>query len=167
MAKRVKRVKEKALVKVTGMTRRPRAEMKVTHGRGEPVENRFLEYGAQPTREIRWELPPDWDGDLPLDPDVIDGSRIKPVVLVPDNVADQLDRHALRQRILDLGATYCKVPVVHVLRERVARDERHRTELSLEESLEIFAEETRPPDAEAKVAFAAELAREADAGEKE
>jgi hypothetical protein len=49
----------------------------------------------------------------------------------------------------------------------VKRDDRHDVELSLEESIRVFAEETRPADVGEKVAFAVEIAREADGGEKE
>lgn len=129
------------------------------------VRNKFVDYGAQPTRELRWELRSDWDGEFLVPSKDVKGARIKPVILIPEEVVNLLDRHALKQRILDLGAVYCKVPIVHVLRNRVKRDERHRVELSLEESLGIFADETRPKDSEGKVKFAVSLAREADSGE--
>lgn len=130
------------------------------------VRNKFVDYGAQPTRELRWELSPDWNGDLQISKKDVKGARIKPVILIPEEVVNLLDRHALKKIILDLGAVYCKVPIVHVLKKRAKRDDRHRVELSLEESLKLFAEETRPEDPEEKVKFAAALAREADSGER-
>ena len=128
------------------------------------VGDRFLPLPAEPTRELRWDLPEDWDGAIPVDADLVRGARVKPVVTVPEARLAALDPEALRARILELGATYCKAPLVHVLRKRTARDERHATELPLEDSLAIFAEETRVRDPEEAVRFAAALAREADAG---
>ncbi len=140
--------------------------MKVFDSGKSSVRNRFVNYNAQPTRELRWELRSDWDGEFRVRKGDVKGARIKPVILIPEEAVSFLDRHAIRQKILDFGAVYCKVPIVHVLRERVKRDDRHRVELSLEESLRIFAEETRPEDPEGKVKFAAALAREADSGER-
>lgn len=131
------------------------------------VRNKFVDYRAQPIREICWKIPSDWNGEIWVVERDVKGARIKPVILIPEEVVNLLDRHAVRQKILDFGAVYCKVPIVHVLRKRTKRDDRHRVELSLEESLKIFAEETRPEDSEGKVKFAASLAREADSGERE
>lgn len=171
MAKRVKRVKSSARVKVTGMEIRLKAELEVTHGRGEgekPISHRFLDLDADPTLEVRFELPAEWDGAFPLEGAALKGARVKPVVFVPEELSAEVDRHALRSAILETGAVYCKVPIVQVARKKVKRDERYAVELPLEESLRIFAEETRAEDAERLVKFAAALAREADAaGEKE
>jgi hypothetical protein len=133
------------------------------------VRENFLPLPVDRTLELRIELGEDFDGDLDLllvDVDVRD-ARVKPVVFVPEERVDLLDRETLRERILAIGAKYCKAPVVHVVRKVVRRDVRHDAEIPLEDSLRIFAEETKPRDTEEKIAFAAELAREADAGEME
>lgn len=114
------------------------------------------------TLEIRWDV----GDDLSALPDVA-GARVKPVVFVREEDAAALDLVDLRNRILGAGAVYCRAPIVHVVRSEVKRDARHAADVPLEESLRIFAEETRPEDAGAKVEFAAGLAREADAGEEE
>jgi len=126
----------------------------------------FLPLPVEPTLEIRFELDEAWDGAWRL-PAAVSGARVKPVVSVPEARAEAVDRAALRRAVLEAGAVYCKLPEVHVRRREVRRDERHDVELPLEESLRIFAEETRPRDAERFVEFAAALAREADAGESE
>ena len=128
----------------------------------------FVPLPVERTIELRLELEADWDGGFePTDfPDVL-GARVKPVVFVVEERANLLDREALRASLEELGAVYVRTPLVHVLRKVVRRDERHDVEIPLEESIELFAEETKPRDAEAKVAFAVALAREADAGEKE
>ena len=127
----------------------------------------FLPLPVEPTREIRFELDADWDGRWKIDPELVRGARIKPVVFVPEERASEVDKASLRQLFLDTGATYCKLPEVHVHRKEVRRDARHDVELSIEESLWLFASETRPKNTEDKVLFAAALAREADAGAKE
>jgi hypothetical protein len=166
MAARVKREK-RAGVRVTGMELRTRAELSSTVGGRTPIEHRLLDVSADRTIEVRFELPAEWDGRFPLDPEALTGARVKPVVLVPEELASEVDRHALRAEILDAGAAYCKVPAVQVARRRVKRDARHETALPLEESLRIFAEETKPERAEEVLRFAAALARAADAGEEE
>lgn len=124
----------------------------------------FLPLPAEPTRELVLELGDDWDGAWEFDPEVVRGARVKPVVYVPEGRLALLDRDALRKAIVEAGATYCRTPTIHVSRLREKRDARHDAELPLEESLRIFGEETRARDLAEKVAFAAELAREADAG---
>ena len=159
----VKRLaKKRATVRVTGMDLRTRAEIKTS---SPGVEHRFLDVSADPTIEVRFEIPASWDGRFPLNPEALTGTRVKPVVLVPEELASEVDRHALRQEILEAGAVYCKVPIVQVARRKVKRDARHAVELPLEESLRLFAAETRTEDPETVVEFAAALAREADAEE--
>lgn len=144
------------------MTPRVRA-LRVDHP---GITTYFLPLPAEPTREVRFNLDDDWDGTWSLNSDV-SGARVKPVVSVPEGSAEAVDRAALRKLILDAGAVYCKQPEVHVRRREVRRDARHDVELSLEDSLRIFAEETQPRDAERFVKFAAAIAREADSGETE
>jgi hypothetical protein len=136
---------------------------------GSIVRENFIPLPVDRTIEVRLELAENFDGDLDLlltDLDFRD-ARVKPVLFVPEAVVDLLSRDALRESILQAGALYCRTPIVHVVRTVVHRDERHDVEIPLEESLRIFAEETKPRDADGKVSFAAELAREADAGERE
>jgi len=102
--------------------------------------------------------------DLLLDESLLKGARVKPVVVVPEERVETFDREALRKAVLKAGAESCRPPEVRVVRKRVKRDERHAADVPLEESLRIFAAETRARDAGEKVSFAAELAREADAG---
>jgi hypothetical protein len=128
--------------------------------------DRFLPLPVDRTIELRFDLGDDWDGAIELEPDLT-GARVKPVVHVAEAVVERFDRNGLKDRILEAGATYCKAPVVHVVRTVVKRDDRHDVELSLEESIRVFAEETRPADAGEKVVFAVEIAREADGGERE
>lgn len=130
-------------------------------------EDRFLPLPVDRTIELRFEFGADWDGTIDLDLAALAGARVKPVVFVAEEVAERFDRDGLRNRILAAGVVYCRAPLVHVARKVTRRDERHAVEAPLEESIRIFAEETTPPDVDAKVAFAVELAREADAGEKE
>ncbi len=131
------------------------------------ISHRFLKLNADKTREVVFELSSDWNGVFFIDPKLIKGARIKPVVFVPEELSAQVDRHVLRQAILDAGAIYCKVPTVHISRKKVTRDERHDVTLTLEESLNIFAEETNPTDAPNLISFAAKIARQADEGESE
>jgi len=140
--------------------------LKRTAGLRRPRE-RFLEVGADRTIELRWELEASWDGRFRVDPEEVAGARVKPVILVPEELVEHVARHELRQTILDAGAVYCKVPTVQVIRRKVTRDARHHVDLPLEDSLRLFAEEVTAEDAEEKVKFAATLAREADAGVKE
>jgi hypothetical protein len=128
----------------------------------------FVPLPADRTIELRFELGEDWDGGFePADfPDVL-GARVKPVLFVAEERADLVDREAIRATLEELGAIYVRAPLVHVVRKVVRRDERHDVEIPLEESIGLFAEETKPRDAEAKVAFALELAREADAEDEE
>ena len=125
----------------------------------------FVPLPVERTIEIRFELDEDWNGDLEF-PDVV-GARVKPVIFVAEERANLVDRDAIRSTLEELGAIYVRTPLVHVVRKVVRRDERHDVEIPLEDSIELFAEETKPRDAEAKIAFAVALAREADAGEKE
>ena len=104
------------------------------------------------------------DPDLAIDEGLVRGARVKPVVVIPEEKLETFDRDALREAVLAAGAEYCRAPEVRVVRKRTKRDERHSADVPLEESLRIFAAETRARDSDAKVAFAAELAREADAG---
>lgn len=122
----------------------------------------FLPLPVDRPLELVWDLDADWDGTLAL-PDVT-GARVKCVLRVVEERAALADPAALRRRVLEAGAVFCKTPEVVVLRRRELRDERHAVDLPLEESLRLFAAETLVPDPEAKVAFAAALAREADAG---
>lgn len=137
------------------------------HNNSVEITNRFFKLGADATREVVFELSSDWNGVFDIDPELMNGARIKPVVFVPEEIAAQVDMHALRQVIIEAGAIYCKVPTIHVARKKVTRDERHDVTLSLEESLEIFAEETNPTDADKLISFAAKVARDADEGEEE
>lgn len=138
-----------------------------THGGradGAIVRENFLPLPVDRALELRFDV-----GEVPEEleiPDVVD-ARVKPVVYVEEGGLETFDAEKLRQVLLEAGAKYVKSPIVHVVRKVVRRDERHDVEIPLEFSLELFAEETRPREAEEKVAFAAALAREADAGEKE
>lgn len=124
------------------------------------TQERFLPLPVTPAVELTAE----WDGRLDLDPEVIRGAAVKLVLRVPEDRLAELDREALRAEVLAAGADSCRSPVIHVVRRREARDARHAAELSLEDSLRIFAEEVRAPDLEERVNFAAALAREADSG---
>lgn len=108
------------------------------------------------TLELRWDALP--DGDLP---DVA-GARVKPVLFLDEVESTTFDRGAFKERLREAGAVYVKAPVVHVLRRRSARDDRHAADVPLEESLRMFAQETHC--GVDHVEFAAALAREADAG---
>jgi len=130
------------------------------------MRDRFIETGADPTLEVRWELDTGWNGRFAI-PESVAGARVKPVVYVSEELSDQVDRHGLRTEILEAGAIYCKVPTVHVARRKVKRDARHEVELTIEESLRLFAEETKPSDPKGLVKFAAKLARAADSGDRE
>jgi len=130
------------------------------------VENKFLESHADPVREIRLDLDADWDGEIPIRAKEVDGARVRLMIYVPEAAAGRVDRVGIRASTLKMGALYCKVDV-YVLRSAVKRDPRHRDELSIEESLRIFGEETRPAGVEKRIEFAAALAREADAGVRE
>jgi hypothetical protein len=138
-----------------------------TPATGGYLENHFLPLPVDRTIELRWDLSEDFDGVLPVDPKEVDGARVKPVIYVPEEKADLVDRDGLRSDLLGMGAVYCKAPTVHVVRKKVQRDDRHAVEVPLEESLRMFAEETNPRDPDARVEFAATLAREADAGAEE
>lgn len=129
--------------------------------------DRFLPLPVDRTLELKFEFGADWDGTIDLDLEKLAGSRVKPVVFVVEEAVERFDRDSLKLRILHAGAVYCRAPLVHVIRRTVKRDERHAVEVPLEESIRIFAEETNPADADKKVTFAAEVAREADGGEKE
>jgi len=164
MPRKKKLRKTRSEVKVSGMRVRSAAEVSCVSG---PVSNRLIRTGADPTVEVTFELPADWDGKFPLDPGAVKGTRVKPVVVLPEELVSGVDRHALRTAILDAGALYCKVPFLRVIRRKQTRDRRHAPDLPLEESLRIFAEETKTEDPEEVVKFAAALAREADAGATE
>lgn len=114
------------------------------------------------------ELASDWvDGRLDLDLRALPalrGATVKLTVRVPEEQLAEFDREGLRAAVLAAGAAACRAPTVHVIRREERRDARHAAELPLEDSLRIFAEEVRAPDAGERVAFAAALAREADAG---
>jgi hypothetical protein len=133
-----------------------------THGGrddGAVVRENFLPLPVDRTLELRLEF-----GENLGDVDVR-GARVKPILFVPEEKADLVDREALRAKLIERGAVYVKAPTVHVIRKAIKRDERHRADVPLEESLRLFAGETRPRDADAKGEFAAALAREADAAE--
>ncbi len=121
---------------------------------------------VEPMRELRWELGDGWDGKLPIRKPWVDGCRVKLVVLVPQDRAAEVDADYLRSRAWAKGAKYCKVEV-HVLRRAEVRDERHAPEVDLRTSLQLFAEEIRTRNADAKIAAAEALAREADEGVEE
>lgn len=127
----------------------------------------FVPLPVDRTVELRLEFGADWDGEIVYARSDVEGARVKPVVFVAEEKADLVDREAIRATLVELGAVYVRAPMVHVVRNVVRRDERHDVEIPLEESIRLFAEETKPRDAEAKVAFALELAREADADEEE
>lgn len=132
---------------------------------GAVVRENFLPLPVDRTLELRWDLGNGFPADgEPEIPDVA-GARVKLVIFVAEESVMHLDRDGLRDRILSAGAKYCKAPVVHVVRKAEHRDARHAVDVPLEESLRLFAEETKPREAEDKVEFAAGLAREADAGE--
>jgi hypothetical protein len=138
-----------------------------THGGrddGAVVRENFLPLPVDRTVELRIEIGESFDGEIGGFPDLA-GARVKPVVFVPEERAELFDRDALREKLEEAGAIYVKAPTVHTIRRVVRRDARHDVDVPLEESLRIFAEETKPRDADAKVEFAAALAREADAGE--
>jgi hypothetical protein len=130
--------------------------------------NSFLPLPVDRTIELRIEIGEDFSGDFELgNLDRFVGARVKPVLYVRESAVETVDRSALRDAILALGAKYVKTPIVHVVRRIVRRDERHDVELDLEDSLRLFAEETGVSDPERKVAFAVALARESDALESE
>jgi len=133
------------------------------------VREEFLPLPATPAVELAFDLDEDWDGRLESLglPDAVVGAAVKLVLRVAEERLAELDREGFRAAVLAAGADSCRAPVVHVTRKREARDDRHAAELTLEDSLSIFAEEVRAPDAGARVAFAAALAREADAGVEE
>jgi len=130
------------------------------------IREQFIPLPVTRVVELSIDLMEDWDGSLDsidLPPDA-KGASVKPLVHISEDRLAELDRTALMKRILAFGASACRLPVVQVSRRREKRDERHASELSLEESLTIFAEEVRSPEPEERVAFAVALAREADAG---
>lgn len=130
------------------------------------VKQNFLPLPVDRTIELRWDFTrADLETEIPISD--VTGARVKPVVYVAEDALDLFDREELRERIIAAGAKYVKAPTVHVVRGTTYRDERHDVEIPLEESLRLFSEETSPRDSAEKIAFAAELAREADAGEKE
>lgn len=153
-----RRVPRKKVARATGLER---FEARATEVPG----HHFVPTPADRTVEVRVELGEDWEGGIEF-PDVR-GARVKPVIFVAEERADLVDREAIRTVLEELGAVYVRTPLVHVVRKVVRRDERHAVDLPLEESIRLFAEETTPRDAGEKIAFALELAREADAGEKE
>ena len=127
---------------------------------------RFLPLPVDRHVELTFEFPETIDLAV-FDSNVVVGARVKPIVIVSEEKLETLDREAIRRAILEKGAVHCRAPEVRVVRRKVKRDERHAADVPLEESLRIFAEETRARNAEWKVGFAAELAREADAGARE
>ena len=131
------------------------------------VTETFVQLPTEPTREVRWDLAPDWNGKLDLKRDWIKGSRIKPVIFVPEERLHEIDRAELRSRILQKGATYCKAPEIHVIRKKVTRDSRHAADMPTKDSLKLFAEETKAREAKLKIAYALKLAVEADEGVRE
>lgn len=116
--------------------------------------------------ELTWELDSTFEGIIDIEADVA-GARVKPVLYVPEEKLKLVDKNQLTQDLINAGASYIKAPTIHTIRKKVKRDDRHDVELSIEESLEIFAEETKVRDVDVKIAFAAELAREADSGVEE
>lgn len=132
--------------------------------RGGTIRRYAVPLPVERTLELTFEFDAAWDGALPDFGDV-DGARVKPVLFVPEELTDLVDREAWRDALLEAGATYVKTPTVHVVRRRTKRDERHAAQLSLEESLRIFAEETGGAPKE-RIEFAAALARDADAGDE-
>ena len=92
-----------------------------------------------------------------------DGCRVKVVINVPEEWAENINPAGIAEQFKASGATHVKAPVVRVLRKDVVRDERHVVDLPLEDSLRLFAEETKITDAERRIDFAAKVAREADA----
>lgn len=119
----------------------------------------FVPLPVDPTIEVAVRMDLETEFEIPRD---VRGARVKLVVYVPEARAAEVDRGALRAKLLDAGAVYARDPVVHVVRDEAKRDERHAVDVPLEESVRIFADETRPERAEEKIAFALELAREAD-----
>lgn len=139
-----------------------------THG---GVRENFLPLPVDRLLELRWELGEDFAGEYALDERSLEaikaGARVKPVIFVPESKLELVDREAVRTWLLELGAKYVRAPLIHVARRTTRRDARHDVEIPLEESIRIFADETRPRDKVAKRVFAAALAREADAGARE
>lgn len=133
------------------------------------VREEFIPLPVTPAVELSFDLGEDWDGRLSSLglPEAVRGAAVKLVLRVAEERLGELDREGFRAAVLAAGAESCRAPVVHVTRKREARDDRHAAELTLEDSLRIFAEEVRAPDAAERVAFAAALAREADAGAEE
>lgn len=130
------------------------------------ARERFVPLPVDRLVEISITIAENWDGRLDrfFRPEDVRGARVKVVATVPEARLADFDRETLRSLILAAGAVHCRAPEVRVVRRKVRRDERHDAEISIEESLRIFAEETRAKGTEGKVRFAAELAREADAG---
>lgn len=92
----------------------------------------------------------------------LDGCRVKLTVSVPEELVDTVSVDSLVERAKTLGAEHVRTPEVRVVRKDVVRDERHHVDVPLEESLRIFAEETKVSGIDRLVEFAASVAREAD-----
>lgn len=120
----------------------------------------FVELPVDRLIEFTVHLGMDFDGRVTL-PEV-SGARVKPVIFIPAERVDLLDRVGLVADLKSKGATAVKAPVVHVVRSVERRDERHDVDLPLEESLRLFAEETGVTDP-GRIEMALKLAREADA----
>lgn len=125
---------------------------------------RFIPLPATPLLELHWEITDRGQlDDMALGRNVTD-AIVKPVVVITEHLAELFNRQALKTLIESMGAKHCRTPIVHVVRKQITRDERHTTELPIEESLGLFADETHTSTAGPRVAYAAALAREADAG---
>lgn len=91
-----------------------------------------------------------------------EGFRVKLVINVPEEWVENIDPAGIAKQFRLAGASHVKTPEVRVIRKDVVRDERHHVDVPLEESLRLFADETKIQDAERRIAFAAKVAREAD-----
>jgi len=126
------------------------------------VEERFLPRPVTPAVEVEVDIPEDWDGIFPALPSSVRGALVKLTVTIPEAKLPVFDRERFREGALFMGAERVHAINLRVIRSAVKRDERHNAEVSLEESIQLFAGETKPQRAMEKVRLALSIAREAD-----
>lgn len=125
------------------------------------MKERFIKLPANRLVAIDVRVPDCGKWSVPTDG--LDRSCIvKLTITVPEHRLQEVDRKTI-QTYVQSFVHQCRTPDVVVLRRTAKRDAEHRPELPLVESLQLFAQETNPPDPKHKVQFAAQLAREADA----
>lgn len=131
--------------------------MKIKRIKKSKIKDKFIKLPVDPIHEIVIK-----ELDYELDEKLIKGSRIKPIVYIKEEKLDQFDSNLLKKRIFKLGAIYCKNPIINVIRKKIRRDSRHDFILQLEDSIKLFAKETRPKNKDKKIEFTIQLAKEAD-----